>query len=141
MIAHSARASLITVLSDDELTYRVIGGFRWVYNVFDYGLLESAYTGALVHAWTSNGLRVEREVGAPLYFDGTVVAKYRLDLVVERRLIIEVKSCKTLLPEHIKQVMHYVRITDFELALLFNFGIQPQIKRFTMRNGMKKRSR
>ena len=129
------------MLDEDELTYRVIGGFRWVYNEFEYGLLESAYVGALVHAWTKNGLSVEREVGVALYFDGVVVANYRLDLVVERRLIVEVKSCRTVRPEHIKQVLHYVRVTDYELALLFNFGERPEVKRFTIRNGMKKRSR
>ena len=129
------------MLSDDELTYRVIGGFRWVYNEFEYGLLESSYCGALVHAWATNGLKVEREVGVPLYFDGVVVANYRLDLLIERRLIVEVKACKALQPEHIKQVLHYVRITDFELALLFNFGPKPEVKRFTIRNCMKKRLR
>ena len=121
------------MLGDDELTYEAIGGFRWVYNEFGYGLLESGYTGALVHAWTKRGLRVEREVVAPLFFDGVVVANYRLDVVLERRLVIEVKACKALLPEHLKQVLYYVRVTDFELALLFNFGPKPDIKRFTIR--------
>lgn len=128
------------MLNDEQLTYEAIGGFRWVYNEFGYGLLESASVGALIHAWTKKGLRVEKEVHVPVYFDGTVVATYRLDLVLENRLIIEVKACKALLPEHIKQVFHYVRVTDLELALLFNFGVTPEIKRFTIRNGMKKRS-
>lgn len=128
------------MLSDEALTYEANGAFRWVYNEFGHGLLESGYVGALVHAWTKKGLLVEREVVAPLYFDGIVVAKYRLDIVIERRLIIEVKACKALLPEHIKQVLHYVRVTDFELALLFNFGPRPEIKRFTIRNALKQRA-
>jgi len=104
-------------------------------------VLESGCTAALVHVLRGKGLRVEREVHAPLYFDGMVVAHYRLDVVVEQRLIVEVKACKLLLPEHLKQVFHYLKVTDYEVALLLNFGRQPEIKRFTMRNALKQRSR
>lgn len=126
-------------MQDDELTYRTIGCFRWVYNEFGYGLLESGYSGALVRACTVRGLRVAREVAAPLYFDGVVVANYRLDLVIENRLIVEVKACQAIREEHVKQVLHYVRTTDFELALLLDFGPDPEIKRFTLRNSLKRR--
>ena len=108
---------------DEALTYVVIGCFRWVYNECGPGLLESAYVGSLLYACCKRGLCVEREVSVPYYFDGTVVANYRMDLVVERRLILEIKACETLKPEHLKQALHYLRATDFELALLFNFGL------------------
>lgn len=124
-------------LSDDDLTYRVIGCFRWVYNEYGFGLLESAYTGALVHACSKRGLKVEREVAVPFYFDGVVVANYRMDLVIERRLILEIKAAESLRPEHVKQVLHYLRATDFELGLLFNFGPKPLVKRFVLRNAIK----
>ena len=126
------------MLTDDKLTYEAIAGFRWVYNEFGYGLIESAYVGALTHAWTKKGLYVEKELAVPVYFDGTIVANYRMDLVLERRLIVEIKACRVLLPEHIKQVFHYVRVTDLELALLLNFGVNPEIKRFTIRNEVKR---
>ena len=126
-------------LPDDALTYEVIGCFRWVYNELGGRLLESAYAGAIVHALGKRGLHVEREVSLPFYFDGVVVANYRMDLVVESRLIVEVKSVERVRPEHVKQVLHYLRSTDLELALLFNFGPEPAIKRFTLRNGMKQR--
>jgi GxxExxY protein len=125
-------------LSDDRLTYEVIGGFRRVYNQYGYGLLESGYSAALVHVWRSKGLRVDREVPVPLYFENTIVARYRIDIVVEERLLVEVKACKALRPEHIKQVFHYLKLTDVELALLLNFGSSPEIKRFTLRNCFKR---
>lgn len=126
-------------LQDDDLTYAVIGCARWVYNEFGGGLLESAYVGSLVHACRKRGLSVQREVVVPFWFDGAVVANYRLDLVVENRLIVEVKAVATLLPEHIAQTMHYVRATDLELALLLNFGRRLDVRRFTIRNALKKR--
>lgn len=82
------------------------------------------------------GLRVEREISVPLYFDGVSVANYRLDFVVDGR-IVEIKACNALRTEHVKQVLHYLRLTEFELALLFNFGIEPEIKRYTLRSEVK----
>ena len=128
-------------LSDEDLTFKVIGCFRWVYNDYGPGLLESAYVGALVRACTKRELKVEREVHVPFYFDGVVVANYRMDLVIERRLIVEVKASESVHREHIKQVLHYVRATDFELALLLNFGPKPVVKRFVLRNPLKHRHR
>ena len=127
-------------LSDDQLTYAVIGGFRCVYNQYGFGLLETGYSAALVHVWRSKGLRVDREVPVPLYFDDTVVARYRMDIVVEGRLLVEIKACRALRPEHIKQVFHYLKLTNLELGLLLNFGDSPEIKRFTLRNAMKRRT-
>ena len=127
-------------LKDDELTYRVIGCSRRVYDGLGFGLLESAYVGALARACRSSGLRVEREVSVPIYFEGEVVANYRMDLVIERRLLVETKACKRLLPEHIKQLFHYLKATDLEPGLLFNFGRQLSVRRFTYRNVLKKRN-
>ena len=127
------------LLSDDELTFRTIGCSRWVYNDFGGGLLESSYAGAFVEACKSRGLAVEREVAVPVHFNGVPVANYRLDFVVEGRLIVELKACHELQKEHLKQVFHYLRVTDFELALLFNFGKTLSVKRFTLRNSLKHR--
>jgi GxxExxY protein len=128
-------------LTDDQLTYEAIGCSRRIYNEFGGGLLESAYTGCLVHSLKKKGFLVEREVIVPFWFDGAVVANYRLDLPVERRLIVEVKAVATLHPEHVAQTLHYVRATDFELALLLNFGRKPEVRRFTIRNPFKHRNR
>ena len=125
-------------MSEDELTYAAIGCFRRVYNTFGFGLLESAYLAAFVYECSKHGLTVQREVSVPLYYDGAVVANYRLDLVLDRRLLIEVKACAALRPEHTKQVLHYLRATDIEIGLLLNFGEKPDVKRYTIRNSLKK---
>ena len=129
----------VSSLPDNELTYAVIGCARWVYNEFGPALLESTYAGAFVEACRARHIAAEREVFVPVYFNGVEVATYRLDLLVERRLIVELKSCKELSAVHIKQMLHYVRVTDFELALLFNFGETLNVKRFTIRNALKYR--
>ena len=126
--------------SEDEVTYKVIGCSRRVFDELGFGFLESAYTGALVQACRSAGLQVEREVSVPVYFDGVIVANYRMDLVVEAQVMIEVKACKAVVSEHIKQVFHYLKATDLELALLFNFGAQLTVRRFTYRNALKRRT-
>lgn len=124
---------------DEELTYSVIGCSRRVFDELGFGLLESAYRGALAHACRKQGLKVAREVMTPIYFDGAVVANYRIDLLVEDRILIEAKACRALLPEHVKQVFHYLKATDLEIGLLFNFGRQLTVRRLTFRNGLKKR--
>ena len=126
-------------LHEDEVTYRTIGCARRVYDQLGFGFLESAYVGALALACRTSGLSVEREVSVPLYFDGIVVANYRVDLVIERRVLVETKACKAVLPEHIKQVFHYLKATDLEVALLLNFGMQLAVRRFTYRNSLKAR--
>ena len=125
------------LFTDDELTFAAIGSFRRVYNTCGFGLLESAYVGAFVHECGKQGIAVQREVSVPLYYDGTIVANYRLDLVLDGRPLIEAKARTVLRPEHVKQVLHCLRATDLELALLLNFGPQPMIKRFTLRNAVK----
>lgn len=125
--------------TQDELTYAVIAqGYR-VYDHFGYGFLESAYVNALAHACRKIGLRVERERHAPLYFDGEVVVNYRVDLLVEGRLMVEVKTKDQLEPQDIKQVWNYLRCTDLEVALLMNFGPRKlHVRRYTMLNAQKK---
>jgi len=125
-------------LSDEQLTHLAINRFWRVYNGLGAGFLESGYVGALLHEFRKSGLRASREVPTPLYYDGEIVATYKIDLLVEARLLIEVKACEAIRAEHTKQVFNYLRATDVELALLFNFGDEPGVRRFTLRNGVKR---
>lgn len=127
-------------MTDDELTYAVIGQAYRVYNEFGYGFLESGYVGALCHACRKIHLRVGREVWMPLYFDADAVANYRADILVEGRLIVEAKTGAELAPEHIKQIWNYLRCTDLELALVLNFGPKKlDIRRYSFPNDKKRR--
>lgn len=87
------------------------------------GLLESAYEACLGHSLAKRGLAVERQKTIPITFDGVMVdAGFRADLLIEGRLLIELKSVETIIPVHVKQVLTYLRLMDLPLGLLMNFG-------------------
>ena len=74
-------------LVDEELTHTVIGGFWAVFNKLGHGFLENVYVGALYHELRKRGLHVEREVPVAVYYDGIIVGTFRVDLLVEHRLV------------------------------------------------------
>jgi GxxExxY protein len=87
------------------------------------GLLESAYEALMAAALAKRGIRVERQKSIGLNFDGIRIDDvYRVDLLIEDQLIIELKSVERLAPVHQKQLLTYLRITDRPLGLLMNFG-------------------
>jgi GxxExxY protein len=87
------------------------------------GLLESVYEILLFHSLTERGLFVERQVAVPIKFKGIVIDNaFRADIIIERRLVIELKSTEAHLPVHAKQLLTYIRLLDLPLGLLVNFG-------------------
>lgn len=87
------------------------------------GLLESAYEALMAHGLTKRGLVVERQAPVAIVFDGVAVSEgFRLDLLVEGKLLIELKSIERLAPVHGKQVLTYLRLMNLPLGLLMNFG-------------------
>lgn len=92
------------------------------------GLLESAYEALMAEALQQAGLEVRWQVSVPLRYKGVVVDKaFKIDLLVENRLILELKSVEKLMPVHGKQVLTLLRLTHLPLGLLMNFG-QPMFK-------------
>jgi GxxExxY protein len=97
------------------------------------GLLESVYEVCLAHEINKLGLKVERQVQLPVIYDGiTFEAGMRLDLLVEERLIVEVKAVDSLLPVHQAQLMTYLKLTKNRLGLLINFNVN------LFKNGVKR---
>jgi GxxExxY protein len=97
-------------------------GFR-VHKGLGPGLLESAYQAVMVELLTNNGLAVEQEKIIPIHFEGLVIDKgFRADIVIEGKLLIELKSVERLAPVHGKQVLTYLRLSNLSLGLLMNFG-------------------
>jgi len=97
------------------------------------GLLESVYEALLELKLKRLGMTVHRQVPVPINYDGLVLQEgFRIDLLVERKLIIEVKSVERLMPVHGKQVLTYLRLTEQPLGLLMNFG------NATFREGIKR---
>jgi GxxExxY protein len=107
-----------------------------VYNKLGHGFLENVYVGALEHELRKRGLHVERQVPVAVYYDGIIVGSYRVDLLVERRLVLEIKA-SALSSDDLKQLVNYLRATDLELGLLLSFGPQPVVKRAIFRNELK----
>jgi GxxExxY protein len=125
------------VLIDEPLTRIVIAAFFAVYNKLGFGFLENVYVGALEHECRKRGLRVEREVPIAVYYDGIIVGTYRVDLLIENRLVVEVKACRIAQGKFARQLLNYLRCTDVELGLLLYFGEKPQVRRFIHRNELK----
>lgn len=121
----------------EELTRKSIGRFYTVYNRLGYGLLEGGYTGALEIELRKAGLHVDREVPVSVRYDDTIVGTYRVDLLVEKQLVIEVKTGPAILDVHERQVRNYLKCSDLEVALLFLFGPTPKFRRYIYTNDRK----
>jgi GxxExxY protein len=124
-------------LLDEALTREVIGAFYKVYNTLGYGFLESVYSKALFIELRLRGLRVEREVKAVVSYAGHRVGVFKIDLLVEGRLVLELKATRVLTPEDRRQLQNGLRATELELGLLFHFGPRPAFYRVISENSRK----
>lgn len=125
-------------LKYSELTERIIGIFYDVYNELGYGFLESTYSSAMVVAMIEAGMHIDQEFPVPVWFHGKKVGQYFADLIVDRKIILELKAAKNLDSAHEAQLLHYLRATEFEVGILFNFGSRPQFRRLLFDNERKK---
>ena len=112
-----------------ELTSDVIAGFYRSYDAMGFGFLESPYRRALCAELQHAGLFVEREVSFDLFHLGEWIGRYRADLIVEKTLIVEVKTGQLLDPTAIPQLLNYLNVTRLPLGLVLFFGPRPKIKR------------
>jgi GxxExxY protein len=111
------------MLQENELSYIIRGATFKVYNRLGPGLLESVYEKALFYELSKMGISVERQIPVPMQYDNiSFAAAYRLDLLVEKRVIIEIKSVDQLMPVHHKQLLTYLKLFDKKLGLLINFN-------------------
>jgi GxxExxY protein len=118
---------------ENEITERIIGCAINVHRTLGPGLLESAYTVCLDYEMKKQGLKVEREKPIPLcYEDLTIDCAYRLDLLVNDSVVIEVKSVEKLEEVHLAQVITYLRLTECEVGLLINFNVK------ILKNGLRR---
>jgi GxxExxY protein len=121
------------------LTEKIIGVFYEVYNELGFGFLESVYREAMLIALRQVGLRVGAEVPVPVSFRGSLVGVFRADLVVEERVIVELKTSEGISKAHEAQVLHYLRASAMEVGLVMNFGPDARFRRVEMLNARKKR--
>ena len=110
-------------MDENDISYQIRGAIFTVYNALGPGLLESVYETVLTYVLTKNGLDVKQQVKLPVVFEGiTLDAGYRIDLLINDMVIIEVKSVETLAPVHHKQVLTYLKLSGLRLGLLVNFN-------------------
>ena len=106
----------------EELTGKILEACFEVANELGHGFVESVYVKALIIALRQKGLSVQSEVALQVMFRGQVVGDFYADLMVEQRVLVELKAAKVLLPEHQAQVINYLKATGIEVGLLVNFG-------------------
>jgi len=107
----------------NRLTSTIIAAAIDIHRVYGSGLLESAYSACLCHDLRQAGLTVERQKSLPLVHGRLKLdCAYRADLVVEHIVLIEVKAVDVVLPTHRRQVNTYIRLGDYRVGLLLNFG-------------------
>jgi len=116
-------------LLDADVTKEIIGAFFEVYNELGSGFSESVYQRAMPIALAERGLLAEREVALHVRFRGHPVGDYRADLIVETRIIVEVKAAEQLVRAHERQLVNYLRATNLRLGLLLNFGPKATFRR------------
>jgi GxxExxY protein len=108
---------------DDSLSGRVIGCAIEVHRMLGPGLLEAAYEQALALELSKAGIRFARQVQLPVAYKGEILdAGYRVDLIVERQLIVELKSVESLRAVHNAQLLSYLRLSGYPYGLLINFN-------------------
>ena len=108
----------------NRLSGRVVHASYKVHEALGPGLLESVYEFCLTHELTKMGIQTERQVPLPVIYDGTKLdAEFRIDVLVERQLIVELKAVEALMPVHQAQVLTYLKLTGFRLGLLINFNV------------------
>ena len=110
-------------MTENEIAKRVMDAAFMIHRELGPGLLETVYEAILAKKLTDMGLAVERQVPVPIRFEGMVFDEgFRADLIIERKVIIELKSVEHLAPVHSKQLLTYLRLTGCRLGLLINFG-------------------
>jgi GxxExxY protein len=111
------------IMTENELAKIIVDVSYKIHTRLGPGLLESVYETILYHELTKKGLKVERQKPIPLVWDGVHLdIGFRSDLIVEEKVIIEIKSVESISNVHLKQLLTYIRVTDLRLGLVINFN-------------------
>ena len=111
-------------MHENELSYFIRGAAFRVHTILGPGLLESVYETALVHELRKEGLNVIAQVGVPVIYDQIkMVQGIRMDLLINEKVVVEIKSVESLLDVHHKQLLTYLKLSEKKLGLLINFNV------------------
>ncbi|MBE9547009.1 MAG: GxxExxY protein [Proteobacteria bacterium] len=117
-----------------ELTEKIIKIFYMVYNKLGYGFLEKVYEKAMMIECKKEGIPVASQYPIKVLYENEIIGEYYADIVVDNKVIIEIKAARQLAKEHEAQLLNYLKATDIEVGLLLNFGPEPEIKRKVFSN-------
>jgi len=112
-----------------ELTEKIIGIFYKVYNNLGYGFLENVYENAMMIDFIKGNIPAVSQYAIKVFYEDEIVGEYFADILVDGRVIVEIKAVKNLALEHEAQLLNYLKATDKEVGLLLNFGPKPEAKR------------
>lgn len=121
----------------NDLTSLIIGAFYRVYNTLGYGFLEKAYENALIMEFIEERINFKQQSPISVFYKGKVVGKYCADIIVEDKIILEIKTLECLNEIHETQLVNYLKATSCEIGLLLNFGPTATIKRKILTNNLK----
>lgn len=124
-------------LKHGDLTQQIIGVFYEVYNALGFGFLENVYENALVYKLRQAGFHVVQQAPLSVHFEDIVVGEYFADVVVDDKVILELKAVEQLTDAHCRQLYNYLRATDCEVGLLLNFGPEAEFRRVILENERK----
>lgn len=110
-------------MTENEIAEVIVDTAFHIHKKLGPGLLETVYEVVLAHGLKRRGLKIERQVPVSIVFEGLAFDEgFRADVIVEDKVIVELKSIEKILPVHKKQLLTYLRLTDKRLGLLINFG-------------------
>jgi len=127
----------MTNLLHKPITDGILKVYFDVYNHLGYGFLEKVYKNAMYFELKEKGYKVEIEKPIKVYFKEQLVGEYYADLVVEDKVIVELKATQLIMNVHVAQTINYLKATPIEVGLLLNFGEEPEFKRLIYTNEKK----
>lgn len=120
-----------------SITDTILKVYYEVYNELGQGFLEKVYQNAMYFELKERGLKVESQKQIKVYFKRQLVGEYYSDLLVEDKVIVELKATELLMNAHVAQIINYLKATPIEVGLLLNFGEEPEFKRLIYTNNKK----
>jgi len=112
-----------------ELTERIIKVFYRVYNKLGYGFLEKVYENAMMKEFEIEGISAVTQSAIKVVYEEEIIGEYFADILVDNKVIVEIKAAKSLAIENEAQLLNYLKATEIEVGLLLNFGPKPDLKR------------
>ncbi len=125
-------------MKHEELSSKIIQTFYKVYNMLGYGFLEKVYENAMMIERKKMGLDCKNQFPIQVLYDNEIVGEYYADILIEEKIIVELKATKTLTKQDEAQLLAYLTATNVEVGLLLNFGEKPEFKRKIFDNEYKK---